>query len=197
MKNISKKKNLFNKKLLVLNSLNFKYKNKKNFDDFQRNKDRFLPLNKNINNLKINFLKKDLMSMNKNLKKKGKISTGFLKSNDLKFIVNKHVDNYFSDKMKKILGFKKVNVFIIKLEKTFSLDLLDIINPKKNSNKFAYIIQKGSILEVNASSLGLITKSGALINKVRAKVTNIPYRDGCVNCVTFDNFDFKLNSRIL
>nr|UXY87782.1 hypothetical protein CcurKRNrm2_p091 [Cryptomonas curvata] len=192
MKKMNQKKNhTHNRKPLVLNSLNFMYLKKKNTDQFEKNKDFFFMLNKNRNDLKINLPEKNLATINRNLEKKKKNSINCLKTNNLKPMSFECNISYLHNKTKNILNFKKVNVFIIKLEKTFSLDLLKIVNSQNINNKFTCFLQKGSILEANASSLGLITRSGILITKIFAKVTNSPYRDGCVNCIAINNFDFK------
>jgi ribosomal protein S8E len=181
-----KKKGLYNKKSLVLSSLNFTYRNKKNVKQNKMLRDPFF-FSKNRIDLIMNLSTKHLFTINGNLEKK-KSSSDLLKISNLKPVENKYTGNFFPNIKKTNLNFKKANVYIIKLDKTFCLDLLGIINSKKRQDKFVDNIQKGCILEVNASSLGLITKSGTLIYKIRAKVTNMPFRDGCINCVGINNF---------
>ena len=79
---------------------------------------------------------------------------------------------------------------IVKINKTFPLDIIRLIDSERKKNvKPYYSIQKGSIIEVNVSSLGFITQKGVFINRILAKVTNKPFLDGCVNSVAFKHFD--------
>ncbi|KAL0249694.1 hypothetical protein GEMRC1_004922 [Eukaryota sp. GEM-RC1] len=82
------------------------------------------------------------------------------------------------------LRFKKAHVTHPELKTTF---YLDIIGVKKNPSSATYtnlgIITKGTVLEVNVSSLGLVTAGGKVVWGKYAQVTNNPENDGVINSV--------------
>uniref|UniRef100_A0A8P0NPS1 Ribosome biogenesis protein NSA2 homolog n=1 Tax=Canis lupus familiaris TaxID=9615 RepID=A0A8P0NPS1_CANLF len=61
------------------------------------------------------------------------------------------------------------------------------ISVKKNPSSPLYttlgVITKGTVIEVNASELGLVTQGGKVIWGKYAQVTNNPENDGCINAV--------------
>ncbi len=200
-----KKKDLNKKKPYILNSLNFKYKNNNIAQIDSNNRFAFLFRNSiknlktpySINNYtykkktKSNLSEKHLSLKNLESNERRENLNKIFTDNTPKNLYHRYSYNCFDKKMNYNLLFKKANVFIIKLNKTFSLDILRLINSiKKNTTKSFEIISKGSVIEAKASSLGLITKSGILITKIRAKVTNNPFSDGCVNSVALNALDF-------
>ncbi|PWA79196.1 ribosome biogenesis protein NSA2 [Artemisia annua] len=62
-----------------------------------------------------------------------------------------------------------------------------MIGVNKNSNGPMYtglgVVTKGTIIEVNASELGLVTPAGKVVWGKYAQVTNNPENDGCINAV--------------
>nr|UXY88286.1 hypothetical protein Cry52Nrm2_p095 [Cryptomonas curvata] len=200
-----KKKNLNKKKPYILNSLNFKYKNNNITQIDSNNRFPFL-FGNSIKNLKTscsinnngykkksknNLSEKHLALINLESNERRENLSKILADNTPKIPYHRYNNNCFDKKMNYNLLFKKANVFIIKLNKTFSLDLLRLINLiKTTTTKSFEIISKGSVIEAKASSLGLITKGGILITKIRAKVTNNPFSDGCVNSIALNDLDF-------
>uniref|UniRef100_A0A8C0YW86 Ribosome biogenesis protein NSA2 homolog n=1 Tax=Canis lupus familiaris TaxID=9615 RepID=A0A8C0YW86_CANLF len=82
------------------------------------------------------------------------------------------------------LRFKKAHVTHPELKATFCLPILSV---KKNPSSPLYttlgVITKGTVIEVNASELGLVTQGGKVIWGKYAQVTNNPENDGCINAV--------------
>jgi ribosomal protein S8E len=200
-----KKKNVNKTKPYILNSLNFKYKNNilgqvdltDRFSFFSGNNIRDFKTScstrtnaykkKSINNLS----EKHMALINLEPNKRHENLNRFFQENTLKIPRDQYVNNGFDKKFKYNLFFKKANVFIIKLNKTFSLDLFRLLSSKKKHTAKSFeIISKGSVIETKASNLGLITKCGILITKIRAKVTNNPFSDGCVNSIALNDLDF-------
>jgi ribosome biogenesis protein NSA2 len=46
-----------------------------------------------------------------------------------------------------------------------------------------FAFQKGTIIEVNVSDLGLVTPNGKVVFGKYAQVTNNPENDGCINSI--------------
>ncbi|GMI71101.1 hypothetical protein like AT5G06360 [Hibiscus trionum] len=82
------------------------------------------------------------------------------------------------------LRFTKAHVTHPELKCTFNLDIIGV---KKNPNGPMYtslgVMTKGTIIEVNASELGLVMPAGNVVWGKYAQVTNNPESDGCINAV--------------
>ena len=82
------------------------------------------------------------------------------------------------------LRFKQANVTHPELKTTFCLDIVGV---KRNPQSALYtnlgVLTKGTIIEVNAAELGLVTQSGKVVLSKYAQITNHPENDGCVNAL--------------
>lgn len=82
------------------------------------------------------------------------------------------------------LRYKQAHVTHPDLKATFHLPIIGV---KKNPQCKMYtalgVLTKGAIVEVNVSSLGLVTPGGKVIWGKYAQITNNPENDGCVNAV--------------
>nr|UXY87291.1 putative ribosome biosis protein NSA2 [Cryptomonas sp.] len=106
-----------------------------------------------------------------------------LKTNRKNFLYDKDI---FVKNLKNEINFKKANVLIGKINRTFSLDLLRVLKPIiKCNNKNN--LSKGSVIEVKATILGLTSKTGLLITRIPARITNEPFLDGCINAVSIND----------
>merc|ERR1712093_275379 len=82
------------------------------------------------------------------------------------------------------LRFKKAHVTHPELKTTSHLDIVGVKkNPQSNLYTTLGVITKGTILEVNVSELGLVTKTGKVVWAKYAQVTNNPENDGCINAI--------------
>ena len=79
---------------------------------------------------------------------------------------------------------KKAHVTHPELKTTFCLDIIGV---KKNPHSPLFtslgVLEKGTIIEVNVSELGLVTPGGKVVWGKYAQITNKPELDGCINAV--------------
>lgn len=80
------------------------------------------------------------------------------------------------------LRMKQANITHPEMKATF---LLPIMGVKQNPNSHLMttlgMLTKGTIIEVNTSSMGLVSETGRIIWGKYAQITNNPENDGCVN----------------
>lgn len=82
------------------------------------------------------------------------------------------------------LRFKTAHVTHPELKATFQLQIIAVKrNPSSDTFTNLGVLSKGTIIEVNVSELGLVTKGGKVVWGKYAQVTNRPENDGCVNAV--------------
>lgn len=80
------------------------------------------------------------------------------------------------------LRMKVANVTHPEMKATFQLPIMGVKrNPHSSLMTSLGMLTKGTIIEVNTSSLGLVSASGKVIWGKYAQITNNPENDGCVN----------------
>ncbi|EJW04765.1 hypothetical protein EDEG_01055 [Edhazardia aedis USNM 41457] len=81
------------------------------------------------------------------------------------------------------MRFKKAHVTHPELKATFCLPIISVKkNPHSAISTELGILQKGTIIEVNVSELGIVCGSKIVWGKY-AQITNHPENDGCVNAI--------------
>lgn len=82
------------------------------------------------------------------------------------------------------LRMKKAHVTHPELRATFCLPILGVKkNPQGTTFTGLGVLDKGTIIEVDVSDLGLVTPGGKIVYGKYAQITNHPENDGCVNAV--------------
>ena len=79
---------------------------------------------------------------------------------------------------------RKAHVTHPELQVTACVPLIGVRqNPSSALHTSLGVITRGTVVEVDCSSLGLVTPSGAVVWGRFAQVTNRPEFDGCINAV--------------
>ncbi|KAI0984841.1 hypothetical protein GJ496_003730 [Pomphorhynchus laevis] len=82
------------------------------------------------------------------------------------------------------LRYKTAHVTHPELKSTFQLEIIGVKrNPNSDTHTRLGVLGKGTIIEVNVSELGLVTKGGKVVWGKYAQITNKPENDGCVNAL--------------
>jgi ribosome biogenesis protein NSA2 len=80
------------------------------------------------------------------------------------------------------LRMKVANITHPEMKATFKLPIMGVKkNPHSGIMTTLGVLSKGTIIEVNTSSLGLISDTGKIVWGKYAQITNSPENDGCVN----------------